>query len=166
MTTRKVMDHPNTTSKERLNDLTAGRMIHSHQWLPKVPLLKEAHVQARLKFASEHLYDSEKAWEKVLRSDETIIQLLSTWPAVFEGREMLSWVKEHYNPSQAQRWKNYVLGYFSANFAMLGSQWRTCTIKSLMRTSFSQPKHWRWVAHGVSSVAVTQNRPLKQQRRD
>ncbi|KAI4876250.1 hypothetical protein NFI96_009865 [Prochilodus magdalenae] len=41
----------------------------------KVPLLKKAHVQACLKFASEHLDDSESDWEKVLWSDETNIEL-------------------------------------------------------------------------------------------
>ncbi len=41
----------------------------------KVPLLKKAHVQARLKFANEHLNDSEENWVKVLWSDETKIQL-------------------------------------------------------------------------------------------
>ncbi len=39
----------------------------------KVPLLKKAHVQARLKFAN----DSEEIWVKVLWSDETKIQLFS-----------------------------------------------------------------------------------------
>ena len=39
------------------------------------PLLKKAHVQARLKFASEHLNDSEKAWEKGLWSDGTKVEL-------------------------------------------------------------------------------------------
>uniref|UniRef100_A0AAZ1Y5Q1 Uncharacterized protein n=1 Tax=Oreochromis aureus TaxID=47969 RepID=A0AAZ1Y5Q1_OREAU len=33
------------------------------------------HLQAHLKFASEHLHDSEKAWEKVLLSDEVKISL-------------------------------------------------------------------------------------------
>uniref|UniRef100_A0A3Q4H042 Uncharacterized protein n=1 Tax=Neolamprologus brichardi TaxID=32507 RepID=A0A3Q4H042_NEOBR len=41
----------------------------------KVPLLKMACVQAHLKFASEQLNDSEKAWETVLRSEETEIKL-------------------------------------------------------------------------------------------
>ncbi|KAK3537732.1 hypothetical protein QTP70_017889, partial [Hemibagrus guttatus] len=41
----------------------------------KVPLLKKAHVQAPLKFANEHLTDSEENWVKVLRSDETKIEL-------------------------------------------------------------------------------------------
>ncbi|KAI4885888.1 hypothetical protein NFI96_032830 [Prochilodus magdalenae] len=35
----------------------------------------QAHVQARLKFATEHLDDSESDWEKVLWSDETKIEL-------------------------------------------------------------------------------------------
>ncbi len=37
----------------------------------KVPLLKKAHVQVRLKFAN----DSEENWVKVLCSDETKIEL-------------------------------------------------------------------------------------------
>ena len=41
----------------------------------KGPLLKKAHVQAHLKFAKEHLDDPEEAWEKVMRSDETKIEL-------------------------------------------------------------------------------------------
>ena len=41
----------------------------------KVPLLKKAHVQARLKFAKEHLDDPEEAWDKVMWSDETKIEL-------------------------------------------------------------------------------------------
>ncbi|CAJ0930142.1 unnamed protein product [Ranitomeya imitator] len=41
----------------------------------KVPLLKKAHVQARLKFTNEHLDDSVSDWEKVLWSDETKIKL-------------------------------------------------------------------------------------------
>ena len=41
----------------------------------KVPLLKKAHVQAHLKFAKEHLDDPEEAWEKVMWSDETKIEL-------------------------------------------------------------------------------------------
>ncbi|KAI3366944.1 hypothetical protein L3Q82_009590 [Scortum barcoo] len=41
----------------------------------KVPLLKPAHVQACLKFANDHLDDPEEAWEKVMWSDETKIEL-------------------------------------------------------------------------------------------
>ncbi|KAI4877779.1 hypothetical protein NFI96_032999 [Prochilodus magdalenae] len=41
----------------------------------QVPLLKKAHVQAHLKFANEHIIDSERDWEKVLWSDETQIEL-------------------------------------------------------------------------------------------
>ncbi len=57
----------------------------------KVPLLKKSHVQAHLKFANEHLNDSEKAWKKVLWSDETKMSSLpSTRLVVFGGREMLT----------------------------------------------------------------------------
>ena len=41
----------------------------------KVPLLKKTHVQTHLKFANNHLDDSEEVWVKVLWSDETRIEL-------------------------------------------------------------------------------------------
>ncbi|KAJ0004848.1 hypothetical protein NQD34_011062 [Periophthalmus magnuspinnatus] len=41
----------------------------------KVLLLKPEHVQACLKFASDHLDDPEESWEKVMWSDETKIEL-------------------------------------------------------------------------------------------
>lgn len=40
-------------------------------------LLKKAHIEAGLKFASEHLNDSEDIWEKVLWSDEAEIKLFA-----------------------------------------------------------------------------------------
>lgn len=50
------------------------------------PLLKKAHVQAHLKFATHNLSDSEEDWVKVLWSDETKIELLaSTLLPVFRG---------------------------------------------------------------------------------
>uniref|UniRef100_A0A6I8RG85 Uncharacterized protein n=1 Tax=Xenopus tropicalis TaxID=8364 RepID=A0A6I8RG85_XENTR len=89
MILRKVKKHPRTTREELVNDLklagttvtkkTIGNTLH-HNGLKscrarKVPLLKKAHVQARLKFANEHLNDSVSDWEKVLWSDETKIEL-------------------------------------------------------------------------------------------
>ncbi|KAI4872697.1 hypothetical protein NFI96_008434, partial [Prochilodus magdalenae] len=81
---RKVRNQPKTTRGELVNDLkaagttvtkkTIGNTLKSYS-ARKVPLLKKAHVQARLKFASEHLDDSESDWEKVLWSDETKIEL-------------------------------------------------------------------------------------------
>ncbi|KAI4886561.1 hypothetical protein NFI96_005076, partial [Prochilodus magdalenae] len=43
--------------------------LHRTGALRKVPLPKSAHVQARLKFAHDHLDDPEESWEKVLWSD-------------------------------------------------------------------------------------------------
>ena len=105
MMMRKVRDQPSTTQEELVNDLkavgttvtkrTTSNTLHCEglkSCCPcKVPLLKKAHVQARLKFAKEHLDNLEEAWEKVMWSDETKIELLaSTRLAEFEGREMLS----------------------------------------------------------------------------
>ena len=75
MMMRKVRDQPSTTQEELVNDLkavgttvtkrTISNTLH-HEGLKscyahKVPLLKKAHVQARLKFAKEHLDDLEEA---------------------------------------------------------------------------------------------------------
>uniref|UniRef100_A0A803JMP8 Transposase Tc1-like domain-containing protein n=1 Tax=Xenopus tropicalis TaxID=8364 RepID=A0A803JMP8_XENTR len=89
MILRKVKKHPRTTREELVNDLklagttvtkkTIGNTLHRNGLKScrarKVPLLKKTHVQARLKFANEHLNDSVSDWEKVLWSDETKIEL-------------------------------------------------------------------------------------------
>ena len=89
MLVRKVKDKPRTTREELVNDLkaagttvtkkTIGNTLRRHGLKScsarKVPLLKKAHIQARLKFANDHLNDSSKAWENVLWSDETKIEL-------------------------------------------------------------------------------------------
>ena len=89
MIRKKVRDQPSTTQEELVNDLKAvgttvkKRTISNTQHreglksccVHKVPLLKKAHVQARLKFAKEDLDDLEEALEKVMWSDETKIEL-------------------------------------------------------------------------------------------
>ena len=108
MMTRKVRDHPSTTQEELVNDLkavgttvtkrTISNTLHREGLKSccacKVPLLKKAHVQARLKFAKEHLDDPEKAWEKVMWSDETKIELFGI------NSTRLVWRKRNseYNP--------------------------------------------------------------------
>ena len=86
---RKVREQPRTTRQELVDDLKAAGTTVTKMTISntlrrsglkscsarKVPLLKKAHVQARLKFAIEHLDDSEEGWEKVLWSDETKIEL-------------------------------------------------------------------------------------------
>ncbi len=85
MIIRTVRNQPRTTQEDLDNDLKAAGTIVTkktigntlcHEGLKscstrKVPLLKKAHVQARLKFAN----DSEENWVKMLWSDETKIQL-------------------------------------------------------------------------------------------
>ena len=59
----------------KVTKATISNTLH-HQGLKPcsarhVLLLKPVHVQARLKFAREHLDDPEEDWENVLWSDET-----------------------------------------------------------------------------------------------
>ncbi len=87
--TRTVSKNPRTTRGDLVNDLqragtkvtkaTISNTLHRHGLKSCsarcVPLLKPVHVQARLKFAREHLDDPEEDWENVIWSDETKIEL-------------------------------------------------------------------------------------------
>ena len=80
MIMRKVRDQPRTTRQDLVNDLkragttvsktTISNILRRHGLKScsarKVPLLKPAHVQARLKFANDHLDDPEEEWETVM----------------------------------------------------------------------------------------------------
>ncbi|KAL0149447.1 hypothetical protein M9458_055235 [Cirrhinus mrigala] len=84
-----VKNQPRTTREELVNAVKRAGTIVSKATISntlrrhglksciarKVPLLKSAHVQARLKFARDHLDDPEESWEKVLWSDETKVEL-------------------------------------------------------------------------------------------
>ncbi len=83
MIMRTVRNQPRTRREDLVNDLKAAGTIFTKKTIgntlrceglrPQGPLLKKAHVQARLKFAS----DSEENWVKVW-SDETKIQLFGS----------------------------------------------------------------------------------------
>uniref|UniRef100_A0A4W5LHM9 Tc1-like transposase DDE domain-containing protein n=1 Tax=Hucho hucho TaxID=62062 RepID=A0A4W5LHM9_9TELE len=89
MIMRTVRNQPRTTREDLVNDLKAAGTIVTKKTngntlrreglkscsTRKVPLLKKAHIHARLKFANEHLNDSEDIWVKVLWSDETKAEL-------------------------------------------------------------------------------------------
>ncbi len=108
MILRKVRDQLRTTGEDLVNDLkragttvstvTISNTLHRHGLkscsVCKVPLLKPAHVQAHLNFAKDHLDDPEEAWEKVMWSDETKIQLFGINSTCCVWRKK----KDEYNP--------------------------------------------------------------------
>lgn len=86
---RKVKNNSRTTREDLANDLKAAGTTVTKKTIcitlrcydlksctaRKVPLLKRAHVQARLKYANDHLCDSVEDWQNVVWSDETKIEL-------------------------------------------------------------------------------------------
>ncbi len=101
MIMRTVRNQSRTTQKDLVNELKAAGTIVTKKTIGntllceglkscsarKVPLLKKAHVQAHLKFANEHLNDSEENWVKVLWSDETKIELFGINSTCLEEEE-------------------------------------------------------------------------------
>uniref|UniRef100_A0A8C7MLT3 Transposase Tc1-like domain-containing protein n=1 Tax=Oncorhynchus kisutch TaxID=8019 RepID=A0A8C7MLT3_ONCKI len=108
MIMRKVRDQPRTTQQDLVNDLkragttvskkTSSNTLRRHGLKScsarKVPLLKPAHVQARMKFANDLLDDPEEEWEKVTWSDETKIELFG----LNSTRRVWRKEKDEYNP--------------------------------------------------------------------
>ncbi len=105
MITRTVSKNPRTTRGDLVNDLQrAGTKVTKatisntlrRQGLKscsarRVPLLKPVHVQARLKFAREHLDDPEEDWENVMKPKYNF--LVKTQLVVFGGERMLSCIQ-------------------------------------------------------------------------
>ncbi|CAI5670205.1 unnamed protein product [Oreochromis niloticus] len=89
MIMRTVSKDPRTTGGDLVNDLqragtkvtkvtisnTLKRQGIKSRSARRVPLLKPVHVQARLKFAREHMDDTAEDWENVMWSDETKVEL-------------------------------------------------------------------------------------------
>ncbi|KAI4890706.1 hypothetical protein NFI96_011534, partial [Prochilodus magdalenae] len=106
MITRTVRKNPRTTRGDLVNDLQeAGTNVTKatisntlrRQGLRscsarRVPLLKPVHIQARLKFAREHLDVPEEYWENVIWSDETKVELFARAMKMKRG-----WVFQHDN---------------------------------------------------------------------
>ena len=119
MMMRKVRDQPSTTQEELFNDLkavgttvmkrTISNTLHCEGLksccLRKVPLLKKAHVQARLRFAKEHLDD-------VVRWDQNRVIWHQLDSPCLEREKCWVQPKEHHPHCKAWRWKPYALGVF------------------------------------------------------
>ncbi len=183
MITRTVSKNPRTTRGDLVNDLQrAGTKVTKatisntlrRQGLKscsarRVPLLKPVHVQARLKFAREHLDDPEEDWENVIWSDETKIELFGknstcrVWRrknAELHPKNTIPTVK--HGGGNIMRW-----GCFSAK-----GPGRLICVKERMNgpmyreiLSENQQGHWRWNVAGSFSMTMIPNTPHGQRRR-
>ncbi len=138
MILRKVRNQPRTTREDLVNDLkragttvstvTISNTLHRHGLKScsarKVPLLKPAHVQARLKFAKDHLDDPEEAWEKVMWSDETKIELFG----INSTRRVWRKRKDEYNPKNTIPTVKHVVETSSFGGAFLQRGQDDCTV--------------------------------------
>ncbi|XP_072769858.1 uncharacterized protein [Nerophis lumbriciformis] len=109
---RKVRNQPRTTWQKLVNDLkragttkatisrTLRRSALKSCIARKVPLLKSAHVQDRLKFANGHLDDPEESREKVMWSDETKIELFG----INSTRRVWRKKKDEYHHPYSEAW--------------------------------------------------------------
>ncbi len=159
MITRTVSKNPRTTRGDLVNDLQrAGTKVTKatisntlrRQGLKScsarcVPLLKPVHVQARLKFAREHLDDPEEDWENVIWSDETKIELLGKKLNLSCLEEKECWVasKEHHTYFEAWGWKHHALGLFfckgtrTTDLCKGKKEWMgPCIVRFWVKTSF------------------------------
>ncbi len=124
MITRTMSKNPRTTRGDLVNDLQrAGTKVTKaaisntlrHQGLKscsarRVPLLKPVHVQARLKFAREHLDDPEEDWENVMKPKYNF--WVKTQLVMFRGERMLSCIQRTPYLCEAWGWKHHALGLF------------------------------------------------------
>ncbi len=128
MITRTVSKNPRTTRGDLVNDLQrAGTKVTKatisntllRQGLKsysarRVPLLKPVHVQARLKFAREHLDDPEEDWKNVIWSDETKIELFgkNSTCRVWRRKNAELHPKNIIPTVKHEGWKHHALGLF------------------------------------------------------
>ncbi len=170
MITRTVRNQPRTTREDLVNDPKAAGTIVTKKTIGntlrreglkscsarKVPLLKKAHVQARLMFAN----DSEENWVKVLWSDETKIELfgINSTRRVWRRRNA-AYDPKNTIPTVKHGGGNIMLwGCFSA---------KVTDGRGHVPSGpghWSQPGHWKWVVDGYSSMTMTQNTRPRQQR--
>uniref|UniRef100_A0A3Q1JSC6 Transposase Tc1-like domain-containing protein n=1 Tax=Anabas testudineus TaxID=64144 RepID=A0A3Q1JSC6_ANATE len=184
MIMRTVRNQPRTTREELVNDLKAAGTIVTKKTVGntlrreglksccarKVPLLKKAHLQARLKFATEHLTDSEEDWVKLLWSDKTKIELFGinstrcVWrrrKAAYDSKNTIPTVK--YGGGNIMLW-----GCFSAKGTgqlhrikgrIDGAMYRQMLGENLLPSVRALKR----VVVGYSSMTMIQNTRLRQQ---
>ncbi len=125
MIMRTVRNQPRTTQEDLVNDIKAAGTIVTkktvgntlrHEGLKscsarKVPLLKKAHVQARL-WPVCQWFRGELGESVVVRWDQNRALWHQLNSPCLEEEECCLWPQEHHPHHQTWRWKHYALGVF------------------------------------------------------
>uniref|UniRef100_A0A803J782 RBR-type E3 ubiquitin transferase n=1 Tax=Xenopus tropicalis TaxID=8364 RepID=A0A803J782_XENTR len=86
------------------------------------PFLTKKNIQARLHFAKTHLKSPKSMWEKVLWSDETMVELFghNSKKICLAQKQYCTSPKEHHTHSEAWWWQHLALGlfFFSWNWGL------------------------------------------------
>ncbi len=131
---------------------------------PEGPSAQESTCTGRLKFANEHLNDSEKAWENVPLSS------LALWHLPVGRKRNADYHPKNTIPTVKHIGGHIMLGScFSAKGTgplhhIEGPMDGAIYHKILDENYFPQPEHWRWFVDGSSSMTMTKKTRPRQQR--